>query len=92
MSTPPIWEAQEGLPIGILHSITTTEMGGIHEFAPTIRRISLASFPGFSFACQSGFCLIERSNSILPVHYLNPIFYIALLSVEASLGKAEKVT
>lgn len=38
-------------------------------------------------ACQSGFGVIERSNLVLPVHYLNPVFYMALLSAWASLGK-----
>jgi len=41
----------------------------------------------FLFACHSGFDVIERSNSVVPVHYLNPIFYTALLSLQASLGK-----
>lgn len=41
-------------------------------------------------ACQSGFGVIERSNLVLPVHYLNPVFYMALLSAWASLGKTAR--
>lgn len=55
--------------------------------AHVARRALPAGHSSLQAACQSGFGIIERSNLALPAHYLNPIFYMALLSAWASLGK-----